>query len=122
LVYLISNGAETSSWYFVSASLLLYIDASDGGAYCYDSIHSTGTASQYGGSSLTGGYQQVSITDAVFLNQGDYVQVSCYSLGGDGSSFLYNGALNAVQIGSFFEAKHELSGARVQRDVPIPPR
>ena len=122
VVYLISNEAQTASWYFVSASLMLYVDANDGGAFCYDSIHSTGAASQYGGSSLTGGYQQVSITDAVFLNQGDYVEVSCYSEGGDGGSFLYNGALTAVQIGSFFEAKHALTGPRVQRDVPIPPR
>jgi hypothetical protein len=122
VVYLISNEAQTASWYFVSASLMLYVDANDGGAFCYDSIHSTGTASQYGGTSLTGGYQQVSITDAVFLNQGDYVEVSCYSDGGDGGSFLYNGALTAVQIGSFFEPKHALAGPRVQRDVPIPPR
>ena len=122
VVYLISNGAQTASWYFVSASLMLYVDSGDGGAFCYDSIHSTGTPSQYGGSSVTGGYQQVSITDAVFLNQGDYVEVSCYSDSGNGNSFLYNGALTAVQIGSFFEAKHAVSGSRVQRDVPQAPR
>jgi Collagen triple helix repeat (20 copies) len=107
VVYLISNEAETASWYFVSASLLLYIDANDGAAYCFDSLHSTGTASQYGGSSLTGGYQQVSITDAVFLNAGDYVQVSCYSENGDGGSFLYNGAITALQINSFFAARYQ---------------
>jgi hypothetical protein len=106
VVYLISNEAETASWYFLSASLMLFVDASDGGAFCYDSLHSTGTASQYGGSSLTGGYQQVSITDAVFLNVGDYVQVSCYSENGDGGSFIYNGALTVIQMDSFFPAKH----------------
>jgi Collagen triple helix repeat (20 copies) len=106
VVYLISNEAETASWYFVSASLMLYVDASDGGAFCFDSMHSTGVASQYGGTTLTGGYQQVSITDAVFLNAGDYVQVSCYSENGDGSSFLYNGAITALQINSFFAAKY----------------
>ncbi len=107
VVYLISNEAETASWYFVSASLLLYVDANDGAAYCFDSLHSTGTASQYSGSSLTGGYQPVSITDAVFLNAGDYVQVSCYSENGDGGSFLYNGAITALQINSFFAAKYQ---------------
>jgi hypothetical protein len=122
VVYMISNSAETASWYFVSASLMLFVDPSDGAAFCFDSIHSTGTASQYGGSSVVGVYQQVAITDAVFLNAGDYVQVSCYSEAGDGGSFIYNGALTAVQIGSFFEAKHELSGPRMQRNVPIPPR
>jgi hypothetical protein len=106
VVYLITNSAQTSSWYFISASLLLYIDVNDGGAFCYDDIHSTGTASQYDGSSLTGGYQQVSITDAVFLNQGDYAEVKCYSEFGDGSSFLYNGAITAIQMDSFFAAKH----------------
>jgi hypothetical protein len=106
VVYLISNEAETASWYFVSASLMLYVDANDGGAFCYDSLHSTGVVSQYGGTSVPGGYQQVSITDAVFLNAGDYVQVSCYSEFGDGLSFLYNGAITALQINSFFPAKH----------------
>jgi hypothetical protein len=86
--------------------LLLFVDASDGGAFCYDSPHSTGTPGQYGGSSLAGGYQQVSITDAVFLDVGDYVQVSCYSEGGDGGSYIYNGALTALQINTFFAAHH----------------
>jgi hypothetical protein len=122
VVYLISNEAQTASWYFVSASLMLYVDAGDGAAFCYDSLHSTGTPSQYGGSGLTGGYQQVSITDAVFLNQGDYVEVSCYSDFGDGNSFLYNGALTAVQIDSFFAVKHALSGSGVRRVVQQPPR
>lgn len=107
VVYLITNSAQTSSWYFISATLMLYVDSNDGAAFCYDSLHSTGTASQYGGSSLPGGYQQVSINDAVFLNAGDYVEVSCYSWNGDGSSFLYNGAITAVQMNSFFAAKHE---------------
>ena len=105
-VFLISNEAETASWYFVSASVLLYVDVNDGGGFCYDAPHSSGVVSQYGGSSETGGYQQVSITDAIFLNPGDYVQVLCYSENGDGGSFLYNGALTAIQIDSFFAAKH----------------
>ena len=105
VVYLISNEAQTASWYFISANVLLYVDVNDGGAFCYDAIHSTGTPSQYGGSSVPGGYQQVSINDAVFLNQGDYVEVSCYSWNGDGASFLYNGALTAIQIDSFFASR-----------------
>src|SRR3984957_96631 len=121
VVYLFSNQAQTASWYFVSASLLLYIDPNDGGASCWDSVHSTGTASQYGASGLSS-YQQVSITDAVFLNQGDYVEVSCSSGFGDGNSFVYNGALTTVQIDNFSEAKHAPTRPRVQRDVPIPPR
>jgi hypothetical protein len=120
VVYLFSNQAQTASWYFVSASLLLFIDPNDNGASCWDSIHSTGTPSQYGGSSLSN-YQQVSIADAVFLNQGDYVDVSCSS-GGDGNSFVYNGALTMVQIDSLSEAKHAPTRPRVQRDVSIPPR
>jgi hypothetical protein len=111
VTYLISNGAQTASWYFVTANLLLYVDANDGGAFCYDDIHSTGTASQYGGSSLPGGYQQVSISDAVFLNAGDYVEVKCYSWNGDGSSFLYNGALTAIQVDSFFASRSHVPPA-----------
>ena len=119
VVYLSSNEAQTASWYFISASLMLYVDANDGGAFCYDALHSTGTRSQYGGSGLTGGYQQVSITDAVFLNPGDYVEVSCYSVNGDGSSFLYNGALTAIQIDSFFAVKHVPSTKRQGRPAPL---
>jgi hypothetical protein len=54
---------------------------------------------------LPGGYQQVSITDAVFMTAGDYAQVSCYSWNGNGSSFIYNGGFTATLINSFFGAK-----------------
>ena len=121
VVYLMSNGAQTAAWYFVTANVLLYVDANDGGAFCYDAVHSTGTASQYGGSSLPGGYQQVSITDAVFLNPGDYVEVSCYSWNGDGSSFLYNGALTAIQIDSFFASRQHVPPAE-PATPPRPPK
>lgn len=119
VVYLISNGAQTASWYFVSANVLLYIGANDGGAFCYDAVHSTGTPSQYGGSSIPGGYQQVSITDAVFLNPGDYVEVLCYDWNGAGTSFLYNGALTAIQIDSFFAAKHTITGTQQAHPQPL---
>ena len=119
IVYLISNGAQTASWYFISANLLLYIGSDDGGAFCYDAIHSTGTASQYGGSSIPGGYQQVSITDAVFLNPGDYAEVLCYSWNGAGTSFLYNGALTAIQIDSFFASKHTVTGTQFANPKPL---
>jgi hypothetical protein len=84
---------------------MIWIDGGDGGAFCYDSLASTGTASQYGGSSLGGGYQQISINDALYMTAGDYAQVSCYSGAGNGSSFIYNGALTATLINSFFDAK-----------------
>ena len=119
IVYLISNGAQTASWYFISANLLLYIGSDDGGAFCYDAVHSTGTASQYGGSSIPGGYQQVSITDAVFLNPGDYAEVLCYSWNGAGDSFLYNGALTAIQIDSFFASKHTITGTQFANPKPL---
>lgn len=120
VVYLSTNEVLTASWYFISASLLLYVDASDGGAFCYDDLHSTGTASQFGGSSLTGGYQQVSITDAVFLNPGDYVEVKCYSDNGDGHSFIYNGAITSIRIDSFSSASSVPSAT--QQGRPKPPR
>jgi len=105
IVYLTSSLATTSSWYFVSASVLLFIDGSDGGAFCHDARSSDGLVGQYGGSSLVGGYQQVSITDAIFLNPGDTVQILCSSDNGDGHSFIYNGALTVTQVGSFFDAQ-----------------
>jgi hypothetical protein len=105
VVYWITDTAQTDGWYFLSLSTLLFVDGGDGGAFCYDSLHSTGTASQYGGSSVPGGYQQVSITDAVFMSAGDYAQVSCYSWNGDGGSFIYNGGFTATLINSFFDGK-----------------
>jgi hypothetical protein len=105
VVYWITNHAQTDGWYFLSLSTMIWVDANDGGAFCYDSLNSTGTPSQYGGSSLVGGYQQISINDALFIAAGDYAQVSCYSSNGDGNSFIYNGGLTATLINSFFDAK-----------------
>jgi hypothetical protein len=121
IVYWITSHVQTTGWYFVSLSTMIWVDGSDGGAFCFDSLASIGTASQYGGSSLVGGYQEISINDALFINAGDYAQVSCYSENGDGGSFIYNGAFTATLINSFFDANPK--GNSNRRKIPArPPR
>jgi hypothetical protein len=106
VVEFITNHVQTAGWYFLSFSSLIWIDGGDGGAYCFTSLASTNTASQYGGSTFVGGFQQISIVDSVFMNVNDYAQVSCYSVNGDGSSFIYDGAFTAFLMESFFDNRH----------------
>lgn len=107
VVSFITNHVQTSGWYFLSFSSLIWIDANDGGAYCFTSLASTGgTPSQIGGSTFVGGYQQISIVDSVYMNVDDYAQVSCYTVNGDGGSFIYDGAFNAFQMEGFFDSRH----------------
>jgi len=97
--YLVAqNTVQTSGTYFVSASALLVIDSYDGGAYCYDSLASTGSARQYGGSGLAGYTQQASIADSVYVNAGDSIQLRCYGYNGDGATYVYNAALTSTLI------------------------
>jgi hypothetical protein len=92
------NLIQTSGTYFVSASALLGIDASDGAAYCYDEIRSYPVPRLYGGSNMAGSYQQASITDAVYVNAGDAIQLWCYGYYGDGYSSVYNAELTSILI------------------------
>jgi hypothetical protein len=117
-VFLQTSAATVSGYYFVSISALLYIDAGDGGAFCYDTLASTGHIGQVGGSELVGGHQQASITDTVFLNVGDSVQLWCYSFNGDGKSFLYNAGMTLTLINSF--SADITSAMRPAKHVELP--
>ncbi len=94
----LQNTAQTSGTYFVSASALLVIDYYDGGAYCYDSLASANTPRQYGGSGLASYTQQASITDSVYVNAGDSIQLWCYGYYGSGATEVYNAALTSTLI------------------------
>ena len=89
---------QTSGMYFVSASALLVIDANDSAAYCYDAIRSNPYPRQYGGSNLANYTRQASITDAVYVNAGDAIQLWCYGYYGDGYSYVYNAELTSILI------------------------
>ena len=113
----LQNTAQTSGTYFVSASALLVIDYYDGGAFCYDSLASANTPRQYGGSGLANYTQQASITDSVFVNAGDSIQLWCYGYYGDGATEVYNAALTSTLINS---ATTRLSKRRGQQPAPPP--
>jgi hypothetical protein len=99
--YLIAqNTVQTSGTYFVSASALLWVDYNDGGAYCYDQLASNATVRQWGGSDLPGYYQQASITDSIYVNAGDSIQLWCDGYYGDFASMVYNSALTSILINS----------------------
>jgi hypothetical protein len=92
-----SNPVATTGTYFVSASAFLDIESSDNtGAFCYDTIASSGAPFQFSGS-LTNGLQPASITDVIRVSAGDSFQLFCS--GSDSSEFL-NGGLTAILINS----------------------
>jgi IPT/TIG domain len=97
--YLVAqNTVQTAGTYFVSASALLVISYDDGAGYCYDTLASSGTPRQYGGSNLGEYTQQASITDAVYANAGDSIQLWCYGYNGYDTSYVYNGGLTSTLI------------------------
>jgi hypothetical protein len=98
-----TNTIATTGTYYISASALLDINAGDTlGAFCYDTLASSGAAVQYGGSSSAGveqGFQQAAITDVLFVGAGDSVQLWCYGSSG-GVSDVYNAGITATLINS----------------------
>ena len=112
------NPIQTTGMYFVSASALLVIDAYDGSAYCYDMVRSSPYPRQYGGSNLASYTQQASITDAVFVNAGDAIQLWCYGYNGDGSSWVYNAELTSILINNAYSGPNKYSP---RRQAPPPP-
>ena len=101
-----TNPIQTSGTYYINASVLLHIDASDFAAYCYVTAASSGfDDGLVGGSSAVGDYQSAAITDVWFLNSGDSAQIVCYSNAGDSSTFAYGAGLTATLINESFGAK-----------------
>jgi hypothetical protein len=108
----------TSGTYYLSASVLLEIDAGDtGGDFCYTTTADNfPTSTNYGGSSLLGGAQSASMTDVFFMNAGDSAEVWCYDVGsGNGLSYVYNSNITATLINSAFDANPQRA-----KNVPPP--
>jgi hypothetical protein len=94
-----TNTIATSGTYFISASVLPYVEPGDSYVFCADALASTGTHSQFGGSFQSGNYAEASITDVLFISAGDAVQLDCET-GGNNGSFIFGGALTATLINS----------------------
>jgi hypothetical protein len=104
-IILQTNPVPTSGVYYITASALLEVASADPeGAFCYDTLASTGSASQYGGSGdAADRLQQASISDALFINAGDSVQLWCESALG-GGSYAFNAGITATLINSAVDA------------------
>jgi Collagen triple helix repeat (20 copies) len=98
-----TNPVATSGTYFISAGVLPFVEAGDSDVFCFDTLASTGTPSQWGGSFQSGNYAQASMTDVLFISAGDAVQIGCES--GGTSSFVFNAAVTATLINSSDKAK-----------------
>jgi hypothetical protein len=94
-----TNTIATSGTYFISASVLPFVEAGDSFVFCADALASNGTHSQFGGSFQSGNYAEASITDVLFISAGDAVQLDCET-GGNNGSFIFGGALTATLINS----------------------
>lgn len=99
-----TNPIATSGTYFISASLLPFVEAGDTYVFCADALASTGAHSEFGGSFQSGNYAEASITDVLFIAAGDAVQLDCET-GGNNGSFIFDGALTATLINSADFAK-----------------
>jgi hypothetical protein len=96
-----TNPVSTSGVYYINAAALLEVASADPeGAFCYDTVASSGTPSLYGGSGdAADRLQQASIADALFINAGDAAQLWCYSALGAGS-YDFNSGITATLINS----------------------
>jgi hypothetical protein len=102
-----TNTIGTSGSYFISGSVLPAVATGDEYVICYDTLASTEIASQYGGQYASGqtvNYAQVSVSDMLFVNAGDAVQLWCYT-GGSNGSYAFNAGLTATLINSSDKAK-----------------
>jgi hypothetical protein len=102
-----TNTIGTSGSYFISGSVLPAVATGDEFVFCYDTLASSGTASQYGGQFASGqtiNYAQVSVSDVLFVSAGDAVQLWCYT-GGSNGSYAFNAGLTATLINSADKAK-----------------
>lgn len=115
------NAITTSGTYFVSASALLVINYYDSAGYCYDTLASNNSPRQYGGSNLANYTQQASITDAVYANAGDSIQLWCYGYNGYDYSYVYNAALTSTLINTAYAgAKGQSKNQRAGRHTAPP--
>jgi Collagen triple helix repeat (20 copies) len=119
-----TNAIQVSGSYYVSATALLSIDASDFAAYCYVTTGTNGFSSDglYGGSSAVGNYQQASIADVWSVAAGDVIQLVCFSNAGDANTFVNNASLTATLINSHFDAKKGKHSRNTVSNDPRAPR
>ena len=82
-----TNTIATSGTYFISASAMPFVSSDGTFAFCFDTLASSGTASQYGGAFATGNYVSASISDVLFVEAGDSVQLLCYASGSSSEAF-----------------------------------
>jgi hypothetical protein len=119
-----TNAIQTTGEYYINATALLNIDASDFAAYCYVTTGNNGFNPDglYGGSSDVGHYQVASIADAWFVGAGDVIQLVCFSNAGDANTFVYNASLNATLINSAFNSKKPKHSHHIDLNDPRAPK
>jgi Collagen triple helix repeat (20 copies) len=119
-----TNAIQVTGSYYVNATALLSIDASDFAAYCYVTTGSNGFSPDglFGGSSAVGNYQQASIADVWSVQAGDVIQLVCYSNAGDANTFVNNASLTATLINSTFNGKKAKHSRSAVSNDPKAPR
>ena len=87
--------------YYVNASAQAYIDAADASVGCYVTVAGT---QQYdvcfGGSSVPGNYEGVSVTDVWYVGAGDCLQLLYASGNSNPNTLVYSAFLTATLINS----------------------
>ena len=116
-----TNPIAAAGTYFVSISSLPVVATGDGVAYCYDTLASTGTVSQFTAVIPANQYSPLSLTDMLSIKSGDSIQFYCY-VGGNNGSTVYNAALTAILINSADDAPRRAGnpGAKPQSAMQRP--
>jgi len=96
---LITNSVETSGVYFINASALLNVASGDG-VYCNITTENQGSSSTTAGGSNSPGFNQASMTQALFISAGDQIVLNCYSATNNASSEVWESGLTAFLINS----------------------
>jgi hypothetical protein len=117
-----TNPVAATGTYFVSATALLESAADSSGALCYDTTASSGSPSQFAGSSSFG-FQQASIADVITVSAGDSFQLWCFTQNG-GTSSVFNAGITATLINNAFDnasGVRKISGHSRRVHPPAPP-
>ena len=97
----VSTNPVAGGLYIVTATALVFPDNSTTSdqVYCYIATASnSSTDFAFGGSSVSGSYQDASVTDSLTVSAGDSIVMYCFSNQGDSNSFVNNATITAVQL------------------------
>jgi len=97
----VSTNPVAAGHYLVTATALVHPDNTslNDQVYCYIATASnSSTDFAFGGSSVSGSYDDASVTDFLNVSAGDHIVMYCFSNQGDSNSFVNNATITALAL------------------------